>query len=171
MLKAVFTALRFMILILCGHQQIALENATLRHQLAILKREQPHPKLRHCDRLFWIFLMKIWKQWRTALVIVQPATVVTWQRRRFKQYWWKLSQRKSPGRPSVSAEVRQLVQTMAAANITWGAPRIHGELLKLGFDISGAYRLTLDAEAEHATVSNVEDVFDQPCRSAGLDRL
>src|SRR3989449_6023448 len=80
--------------------------------------------------------MKIWKQWRTALVIVQPATVVSWQRRRFKQYWWKLSQKKGPGRPQVSAEVRKLVRTMAAANVTWGAPRIHGELLKLGFEIS-----------------------------------
>src|SRR5215470_16643908 len=136
MLKPVFTALRFMILILCGHQQIALENAALRHQLAILKREQPHPKLRHCDRLFWIVLMKVWKQWRTALVIVQPATVVSWQRRRFRQYWWKLSQKKGPGRPQVAAEVRKLVRTMAAANVTWGAPRIHGELLKLGFRIS-----------------------------------
>src|SRR5262249_47487024 len=110
MLKAVFIALRFMILILWGHQQIALENAALRQPLAIFKREN-EPKLRHCDRLFWVFLMKIWNQWRTALVIVQPATVMTWQRRRFKQYWWKVSQRKSPGRPSVSAEVRKLVQT------------------------------------------------------------
>jgi|SRR5439155_17523999 len=80
--------------------------------------------------------MKIWKQWRTALVVVQPATVVSWQRRRFKQYWWKLSQKKGPGRPAVSAELRKLVRTMAAANVTWGAPRIHGELLKLGFKLS-----------------------------------
>ena len=80
--------------------------------------------------------MKIWKQWRMALVVVQPATVVSWQRRRFKQYWKKLSQKKGPGRPKVSAEVRKLVRTMAAANVTWGAPRIHGELLKLGFDMS-----------------------------------
>jgi putative transposase len=108
----------------------------LRQQLAILQREQPRPKLHYGDRLFWIFLMKIWKKWRTALVIVQPATVVSWHRRRFKQYWWRLSQKKGPGRPPVCAELRKLVRTMAAANITWGAPRIHGELLKLGFEIS-----------------------------------
>jgi putative transposase len=136
MLKAVFGTLRFITLILGGHKQIALENAALRQQLEILKREQPRPKLRHRDRLFWMCLMKIWKQWRTAIVIVQPATVVNWQRRRFKHYWWKLSQRKGPGRPRVSAEVRTLVRTMAAANVTWGAPRIHGELVKLGFEIS-----------------------------------
>ncbi|PYS40709.1 MAG: hypothetical protein DMG14_09710 [Acidobacteria bacterium] len=89
MLGAVFSTLRFIMLILAGHKQIALENAALRQQLAILKREQPGPKLHYRDRLFWIFLMKIWKQWRTALVIVQPATVVRWQRRQFRQYWWR----------------------------------------------------------------------------------
>src|SRR6476660_8030528 len=136
MLKAIFSTLRFIILVLAGHKEIALENAALRQQLTILKREQPRPKLRHRDRLFWIALMKIWKQWRTALVVVQPATVVSWQRRRFKQYWKKLSQKTSPGRPQVSSEVRKLVRTMAAANVTWGAPRIHGELLKLGFEVS-----------------------------------
>jgi hypothetical protein len=119
MLKAILGTLRFFILILAGHQDIALENATLRQQLTILKRQRPRPKLRHRDRLFWIALMKIWKQWRTALVVVQPATVVSWQRRRFKQYWRKLSQKKGPGRPKVSAEVRKLVRTMAAANVTW----------------------------------------------------
>ena len=136
MLKAVFSTLRFVMLILAGHKQIALENAALRQQLAILKREQPRPRLHSRDRLFWIFLMKIWRKWRTGLLIVQPATVVSWHRRRFRQYWWKLSQKKGPGRPSVSAELRKLVRTMAAANVTWGAPRIHGELLKLGFEIS-----------------------------------
>jgi len=136
MLKAIFKTLRFIILILAGHKQIALENAALRQQLTILKRTQPRPKLRHHDRLFWIVLMKIWKQWRTALVIVQPTTVVSWQRRRFKQYWSRLSQKKGPGRPQVSTELRKLVRTMASSNVTWGAPRIHGELLKLGFEIS-----------------------------------
>ena len=136
MLKMVFSTLRFIVHILAGHKQLVLENAALRQQLAILKRDRPRPRL-HCrDRLFWIFLMKIWKQWKTALVIVQPATVVNWQRRRFKRYWWKLSQKKGSGRPQVSAEVRKLVRTMSAANVTWGAPRIHGELLKLGFEIS-----------------------------------
>ena len=78
MLKAIFSTLRFIILVLAGHKEIALENAALRQQLTILKREQPRPKLRHLDRLFWIAMMKIWKQWRTALVVVQPATVVSW---------------------------------------------------------------------------------------------
>src|SRR5215471_5980652 len=98
MLKVVFRSLRFLMLILVGHNQVALENAALRQQLAILKREKPRPKLHYRD-LFWILLMKIWEKWRTALVIVQPATVVSWHRRRFKRYWWKLSQSNAPGRP------------------------------------------------------------------------
>jgi putative transposase len=136
MLKAVFRILRFMLLIFAGHKEVALENAALRQQLAILKRDRPRPTLHRRDRLFWILLMKMWTKWKSALVIVQPATVVNWQRRRFKQYWWKLSQRKGPGRPQVSAELRKLVRTMVVANVTWGAPRLHGELLKLGFEIS-----------------------------------
>src|SRR5215813_2252868 len=136
MLKLVFSALRFIVLILAGHKQLALENAALRQQLAILKRQRPRPRLHYRDRLFWMFLMKMWKQWKMALVIVQLATVVSWQRRRFKRYCWKLSQKKGPGRPQICAEVWKLVRTMAAANVTWGAPRIHGELLKLGFEVS-----------------------------------
>jgi putative transposase len=136
MLRALLSTLRFIILVLAGHKQVALENAALRQQLAILTRNRPRRKLRDRDRLFWIFLMKIWKEWRTALVIVQPATVMNWQRRRFKRYWRKLSQRNGPGRPQVSAQLRTLIRKIAAANPLWGAPRIHGELLKLGFEIS-----------------------------------
>jgi putative transposase len=136
MLTTVLTTLRFIILTFTGHKQVALENAALRQQLAILKRDRPRPKLHAGDRLFWILLMKIWREWKMALVIVQPATVLSWQRRRFKRYWWKLSHRNGPGRPQVSAEVRALIRKMATANPIWGAPRIHGELLKLGFEIS-----------------------------------
>ncbi len=78
MIRAVSSTLRFIILVLAGHKHVALENAALRQQLAILKRNQPRPKFCDRDRLFWVFLMKIWKEWRTALVIAQPATVVSW---------------------------------------------------------------------------------------------
>jgi transposase InsO family protein len=76
------------------------------------------------------------EDWRTALVIVRPQTVISWQRKRFKRYWWKLSQPKGLGRPRVHDDIRKLVRAMAAANPIWGAPRVHGELLKLGFEIS-----------------------------------
>ena len=125
-----------MILVFGGHQQVALENAALRQQLAVFKRSVKRPRLRRWDRLFWTVLTAIWKEWRSALVIVRPETVVAWQRMRFKRYWGRLSQSNGPGRPRVDREIRNLVKSMAAANPLWGAPRIHSELLKLGFDVS-----------------------------------
>ena len=135
MLNSLFLAIRFLILVFSGHKQVALENIALR-QLAVFTREKKRPRVRDRDRLFWIALKNLWKDWRTALVFVQPETVTGWQRKRFKRYWWRLSQAKGPGRPRVYLEIRKLVRTMAAANPIWGAPRIHGELLKLGFEIS-----------------------------------
>jgi putative transposase len=86
------------------------------------------------DRLFWVGLARVWTGWRLALIIVSPDTVLRWQRRRFREYWTRLSGRSRGGRPPVSTEVAALVRTMATANPLWGAPRIHGELLKLGID-------------------------------------
>lgn len=136
MLKGLLVGFRFIVLVLGGHKQVGLENLALRPQIALPKRDVRRPKLFDLDRLFWVALARIWKDSKTAVVIVQPETVIDWQRRRFKRYWWKLSQRKGPGRPRVTAEVRRLIRRMAAANPLWGAPRIHGELLKLGLDIS-----------------------------------
>jgi len=136
MLKAILVAIRFVILVFSGRKQIALENAALRQQLVILKRDVRRPRLHDRDRLFWIVLMTIWRDWKSALVIVRPEAVISWQRSRFKRYWRRLSQPKGSGRPRVPADIRNLVRTMAAANPLWGAPRVHGELLKLGFEIS-----------------------------------
>jgi len=136
MLNAILFWIRFVILLLGGHEQVALENAALRQQLAVFKRDVKRPKLRRWDRLFWIGLRAIWKDWKSALVIVRPETVISWQQKRFKRYWWRLSQSKGPGRPRVSSEIRTLISNMAAANPFWGAPRVHGELLKLGYEIS-----------------------------------
>ncbi len=114
---------------LCGgHRQLALENLALRQQLAVCKRTATRPKLQRSDRLLWGWLSRVWPTWRQALVIVAPATVLRWQRRRFRRHWAKLSGRSPAGRPPVDAEIRALVTRMAAANPLWGAPRIHGEL-------------------------------------------
>jgi len=88
------------------------------------------------DRLLWVWLSKLWPAWRQALVIVAPATVLRWQRRRFRRHWATLSGRAAAGRPPVDAALRALVRRMAGANPLWGAPRIHGELLKLGIDVA-----------------------------------
>jgi hypothetical protein len=85
MLKAIFVGTRFVILLLGGHQHVALENVALRQQLAVFKRDINRPRLRRRDRIFWIGLRTIWKNWKSALVIVRPETVISWQRKRFKR--------------------------------------------------------------------------------------
>lgn len=120
-----------------SRRALALENLALRQQLAILHRRAKRPKLRPVDRGFWVMLARVWPGWRTALTIVQPATVIRWHRQGFARYWsWK--SRPRGGRPSKDAETRTLIRQMARDNVGWGAPRIHGELLKLGFVVSEA---------------------------------
>ena len=115
---------------------LALEILALRQQLGVLKRKRPHPRLRIQDRIFWTLLRRLWPAWSHVLVIVKPETVVAWHRAGFRLYWRLRSKPKTPGRPKLDAEVRALIRRMVKENSTWGAPRIHGELLKLGFDVS-----------------------------------
>ena len=121
-----------------GHQALVLENLALRQQLAVYKRNSKRPRLNRSDRMFWIALARLWKGWRGVLVLVHPDTVVRWQRQRFRRYWAQLSgkPKRKVGRPSIGKVVRNLIQTMVGANPLWRAPRIHGELLKLGIRIS-----------------------------------
>src|SRR5437667_5827274 len=107
--------------------EIALENLALRQQLVVFKRHCPRPRLRKGDRLFWMWLSMTWKNWRRALVIVKPQTVVSWHRKGFRLFWTRISRRKGIGRPEAAREIRALIRKMAAANPLWGAPRIHGE--------------------------------------------
>src|SRR5215475_5003871 len=114
---------------------LQVENLALRHQLAVLRRSVKRPKVTSADRLFWAWLCEAWSDWRSSLVIVKPETVIGWHRKGFRLFWtWKI-RRGQPGRPPVSKEIRQLIRKMSRDNPLWGAPRIHGELLKLGIDI------------------------------------
>jgi putative transposase len=128
--------LRLLPFLFGGHRQLALENLALRQQLAVYRRTIRRPKLRPMERLLWVALASVWGGWRQALIIVSPDTVLRWQRRRFRDYWTQLSDRSTGGRSPVNAEIAALVRKMATANPLWGAPRIHGELLKLGIDIA-----------------------------------
>jgi len=102
----------------------------------VLKHCHPRPRLTDADRVFWVVLSRAWVGWRNSLHIVQPETVVRWHRQGFRYYWrWKSRGR---GRPKIDPEIRHWVRRMCQANPLWGAPRIHGELLKLGFDVSEA---------------------------------
>src|SRR6516165_4476067 len=116
---------------------LQLENMALRHQIGVLQRSAAkRPKLTSGDRLFWICLSRLWRDWRAALAIVRPETVVAWHRAGFRLFWtWKV-RCGQPGRHLISREVRDLIRKMCQENPTCGAPRIHGELLKLGINIA-----------------------------------
>jgi putative transposase len=114
-----------------------LEILVLPHQLQVLQRRPRRVQLSMTDRWLWVMLARFWTGWRTALLIVKPETVIAWHRRGFR-LWWAWKSRRRIGRPTVAADVRTLIRTMAEANPRWGAPRIHGELQKLGIDICQA---------------------------------
>ena len=115
------------------------EIVVLRHQIIVLRRGQRgRIRLRGSDRFLWVCLSRWWSGWRSALAIVKPETVISWHRKAFRLYWrWK-SRNREPGRPTINLEVRELIRQMSVANPLWGAPRIHGELLKLGIEVSQA---------------------------------
>src|SRR2546425_7595688 len=136
MITLLLQLLRLLPFLCGGHCQLALENLALHQQLAVYKRTAPRPKLRTTDRLFWVALARVWAGWRQPLVIVTPDTILRWQRRRFREHWTKVSGRPTRGRPPVNAEIKVLIMRIAAANPLWGAPRIHGELLKPGLDVA-----------------------------------
>ncbi len=117
---------------------LQLEVLALRQQLATLKRSSSRPLLRSADRLFWVLLSRLWPDWRATLVIVKPETVIAWHRKGFRLFWTWKSRRWRGGRAPVPREVRDLIRRMSRENPLWGAPRIHGELLKLGIEVSEA---------------------------------
>jgi len=118
-------------------RRLLLENLALRQQLVALKRRRPRPRLPVFDKIFWALARRFWSGWKQALIVVSPETVVRWHRMGFALYWRIISKvRRVVGRKRISKEVRDLIFQMVAENPTWGAPRIHGELLMLGFIVS-----------------------------------
>jgi putative transposase len=118
-----------------SRRDLVLENLALRQQLVVLAGLR-HPDIRPVDRVFWVLLRRLWSGWAETLAIVRPDTVVRRHRAGFRIYWnWLSRQGKRSGRPPLPREVRALIRRMATEN-PWGAPRIHGELLRLGFDVS-----------------------------------
>src|SRR6516225_2531726 len=136
MLISLKTLLTNLSSILHSRAALQLENLALRHQIGVLQRSsRKRPKLTLVDRLLWVWLSRICSGWRPALAIVRPETVVAWHRKGFRLFWtWKVRHGQR-GRPAITREIQDLIRTMCRENPTWGAPRIHGELLKLGIDI------------------------------------
>ena len=118
-----------------SRSELLIENLALRQQVAALKRGRPRPPLHDVDRAFWVALRRSWPGWASCLLLVDSDTVARWDRERFRHHWAKLShQNRRPVRPRIDPEVRRLIRLMAQDG--WGAPRIPGGLLKLGFEIS-----------------------------------
>jgi hypothetical protein len=136
MLELLIAIGRALALALRGHRELVLENLALRQQLTAVKRTTKRPHFQTRDRLFWIALARIWRNWRTALVLVQPDTVVRWHRDWLRRRWTRRSKPRPDGRPPLDQQIQVLVREMATANPLWGAPRIHGELRTLGVDVS-----------------------------------
>ena len=133
------TIVSFLSLRICSRATLELEVIALRHQLGVLKRQRPgRVKFFFADRLLWVWLYRIWPQAINAMVLVKPTTVMQWHRRGFRLTWRWRSRTLRPGRPKIASEIGDLIRQMSTANPLWGAPRIHGELLKLGIEVSQA---------------------------------
>jgi putative transposase len=131
MIDVIFEAVRSFGRLFHSRRQLVLENLAMRHQLLVLKRSAPKPRLSRLDRLFWVGLRAIWSRWHTVWVIVRPETVIGWHGAGFRLYWrWK--SRRREGRPPIDPELIQLIRRMWPANPTWGSPRIRDELAKWG---------------------------------------
>jgi len=135
MLRVLLVVLHSLRSTLRSHADLALENLALRQQLAAFAHSRRRPRIRFADRCFWIALRRLWSRWLEVLVFVKPETVVRWHRAGFRRYWTWLSRRR-PGRPTIDPQVATLIRRMTTENPTWGAPRIHGELHMIGFDVS-----------------------------------
>jgi hypothetical protein len=116
--------------------RLEAENAALRHQVIVLRRKlRGRVRLTNHDRWFFVQLYRWFPSILTVITIVRPDTLVRWHRAGFRRYWhWKSSSR--GGRPPIEADLRALIRQMSTENLLWGAPRIHGELLKLGFGVA-----------------------------------
>ncbi|HKJ61721.1 MAG TPA: hypothetical protein VKA94_06955 [Hyphomicrobiales bacterium] len=119
-----------------SRKRLETENLALRQQVAVLRRLAPRRlRLRSSDRFLFALLYRLWPGVMEAIVIVQPETIVRWHRRGFRAFWrWKSQGR--PGRPGIPKEIRDLIREGSLANPLWGAPRIHGELLKVGIEVA-----------------------------------
>lgn len=157
--------------IFVGRAALHMEILALRQQVTVLKRKRPRPSLQMADRVFWVILSCLWAGWRHSLVIVRPETVIGSHRKGFRLFWTWKSRRGKPGRPPVSREIRELIRRMSQENTGRGAPRIHGELFKLGFSNLPVRRLEIHAPLPLAALAIVADIPDKSRRLPGINRL
>ena len=143
----------------------------LRHQLNVLRQRVPSkPKLTVADRLLFVWLHRLFPSVLNAVTIIQPETIIRWHRTGFRLYWrWK--SRSRCGRPRIPGEIRRLIREMSLANRLWGAPRIHGELLKLGIEVAQSTVAIVHGEEWARAVAELEDFPSQSCGRHRRDGL
>ena len=142
--------------------RLEAENAVLRHQLIVLRRKvRGRARLTNTDRWFFVLLYRWFPSILKVVTIVQPETLVHWHRAGFRRYWrWK--SRRRGGRPQIETELRALIRQMSTENFLWGAPRIHGELLKLGFSVAQSSCRQVHGQATRASKSGMADLSAKP---------
>ena len=135
-MQLVHYLLNIIIAMCADRQALALENAALRQQIIVMQRSIKRAKIDDGDRMFWILLSRLWKDWAKALVIVKPETVIRWHKKGFAYYWGRKSRSPAGGRPPITDEIIELIVTMSTENVTWGSPKIQNELRKLGHEVA-----------------------------------
>jgi len=121
-----------MVSMLRSHASLHFEVLALRYWLAVLQEGGRRPRLKPADHLLWVWLSRRWSGSHDAVVLVKPRTVISWQRKRFRDHWPRLSRRGRSGRPPIAKEVRDLIRKISESNPSWGSPPIRSELRKLG---------------------------------------
>ncbi len=154
-----------------NHRGVVLENLALRQQLSIYKRKHKRPRFVGRDRWFWVTLSVLWKDWRRALVVVHPDTVVRWQRERFRRHWHHLSKRPGKtGRPPISLQIRKLIRTLTEANPLWRTPN-SGRTAQARNRGVRTNRVASPANRQAAAVADMEDIPEEPHRGDRCHRL
>ena len=143
--------------------RLEAEIIMLRHQLKMLRRRVPSkPRLAAADQLLFVWLYRLYPLVLNVVTIVQPGAIIRWHRTGFRLYW-RLNSRSRGGRPKAPMEIRRLIREMSLANRLWGAPRIHGELLKLGIEVAQSTVAKYMARRQARAVADLEDLSAQPC--------
>ena len=152
-----------------SRRSLEAEVVVLRQQLNVLRRSAPkRPALKMSDRFIFVWLYRLAPSIVDAMTIVRPETIVRWHRAGFRTFWrWK--SRSRVGRPKLPPDVRRLIREINLANPLWGAPRIHGELLKLGIDIGQTSVAKYNGPTQAPSVAGLENVPSQSCRWDRLD--
>jgi hypothetical protein len=154
--------LRIIFALFKDSRDLVLENLALHQQLLVYKRLHPRPQLRHADRLFWVWLSKVWNGWRNALVIVKPETVISWHRKGFKLFWTKISQRKRAGPASSKSADSCSDQADGRSEPAMGSTTHSWGVAQVGHPNFRKNRLAAAAQVQEATLSAMAHLPQQP---------